>query len=122
MQTLRSNVRETVRAVEAVRSIAPSIVVEGEVGFIGSGSEIHDTAPDAARILTTTEEATRFVAATHVDVLAPAVGNMHGMLRQMVRGGGGETLRHRRDRGHQAGGARRRARPPAAVQRVLRRG
>ena len=41
---------------------------------------------DAARILTTTDEATRFVAATRVDVLAPAVGNMHGMLRQMVRG------------------------------------
>ena len=80
------NVRETARAVEAVRSIADSMVVEGEVGFIGSGSEIHDSAPDAARILTTTEEATQFVAATRVDVLAPAVGNMHGMLRQMVRG------------------------------------
>jgi fructose-bisphosphate aldolase, class II len=80
------NVRETARAVEAVRSIADSMVVEGEVGFIGSGSEIQDTAPDAARILTTTDEATQFVAATHVDVLAPAVGNMHGMLRQMVRG------------------------------------
>jgi fructose-bisphosphate aldolase, class II len=80
------NVRETARAVEAVRSIADSMVVEGEVGFIGSGSEIHDTAPDASRILTTTDEATQFVAATHVDVLAPAVGNMHGMLRQMVRG------------------------------------
>jgi len=80
------NVRETARAVEAVRSIADSMVVEGEVGFIGSGSEIHDTAPDAARILTTIDEATQFVAATRVDVLAPAVGNMHGMLRQMVRG------------------------------------
>ncbi len=70
--------------VEAVRSIADSMVVEGEVGFIGSGSEIHDIAPDAAHILTTTDEATQFVAATHVDVLAPAVGDMHGMLRQMV--------------------------------------
>ena len=80
------NARATARAVEAVRSIAESMVVEGEVGFIGSGSEIHDTAPDAARILTTPDEATQFVAATRVDVLAPAVGNMHGMLRQMVRG------------------------------------
>jgi fructose-bisphosphate aldolase, class II len=80
------NVRETARAVEAVRSIADSMVVEGEVGFIGSGSEIHDTAPDAARILTTPDEAKQFVAATRVDVLAPAVGNMHGMVREMVRG------------------------------------
>src|SRR5262249_49629102 len=79
--TFDANVRETAGAVEAVRSVAASMVVEGEVGFIGSGSEIHDTAPDAARILTTTDEATQFVAATRVDVLAPAVGNMHGMLR-----------------------------------------
>ena len=42
------NVCETARAVEAVRSIADSMVVEG--GFIGSGSEIQDSAPDAAPI------------------------------------------------------------------------
>src|SRR5208282_368875 len=32
------------------------------------------------------EEAKQFVESTGVDILAPAVGNMHGMLRSMVRG------------------------------------
>jgi fructose-bisphosphate aldolase class II len=34
----------------------------------------------------TPEEARQFVTATRVDVLAPAVGNMHGLLTSMVRG------------------------------------
>jgi fructose-bisphosphate aldolase class II len=83
---LEENVRETCRAVAAIRSIDPSIVVEGEVGYIGSSSEILEKAPEAAREMTTPEEARQFVAATGVDVLAPAVGNMHGMLREMVEG------------------------------------
>src|SRR5262249_22101823 len=36
--------------------------------------------------LTTPEEARQFVEATGVDILAPAVGNMHGMLISMVQG------------------------------------
>lgn len=78
------NVRQTREAVEAVKSIDPRIIVEGELGYIGSGSEIHEEAPEIS--LTTPEEARHFVAATHVDVLAPAVGNMHGLLKSMVRG------------------------------------
>lgn len=80
------NIRETKQAVEALKAINPSILVEGEIGDIGSGSEIHETAPESSRLLSTPEEAHEFVARTGVDVLAPAVGNMHGMLRGMVRG------------------------------------
>lgn len=80
------NVRETRKAVEELKAIQPSILVEGEVGDIGTGSEIHDRAPDLAKGLTTPEEAKQFVDATRVDLLAPAVGNMHGMLRSMVAG------------------------------------
>lgn len=80
------NVKQTKRAVEAVKSINPSIVVEGEVGYIGTSSEILDKVPEGSGKLTTPEEATQFVDATGVDVLAPAVGNMHGLLRTMVRG------------------------------------
>ena len=36
--------------------------------------------------LSTPEEAARFVKETGVDVLAPAVGNMHGLLKTMVAG------------------------------------
>jgi fructose-bisphosphate aldolase class II len=62
------------------------MLVEGEIGDIGSGSEIHDQAPDLSKGLSTPEQAQQFVESTGVDVLAPAVGNMHGMLRSMVRG------------------------------------
>lgn len=80
------NVRQTKQAVEALKSINPSILVEGEIGDIGTGSEIHDSTPDLSKGLTNPEEAKQYVASTGVDILAPAVGNMHGMLRSMIRG------------------------------------
>lgn len=80
------NVRETKTAVETLKGINPSMLVEGEIGDIGSGSEIHETAPDLSKGLSTPEQARQFVESTGVDVLAPAVGNMHGMLRSMVQG------------------------------------
>ena len=80
------NVEETRRAVETLKSINPRIVVEGEIGYIGSASAILEQKPEGMSALSTPEEARQFVAATKVDVLAPAVGNMHGMLESMVRG------------------------------------
>jgi fructose-bisphosphate aldolase, class II len=80
------NVRETKDAVDAVKAINPSILVEGEIGNIGTGSEIHELAPDLSKYLTTPAEAKQFVEFTGIDVLAPAVGNMHGMSQKMVDG------------------------------------
>lgn len=80
------NVRQTKEAVEALNAINPSILVEGEIGDIGTGSEIHTEAPDLSKRLTTPEEARQFVESTGVDILAPAVGNRHGMLKSMVQG------------------------------------
>jgi fructose-bisphosphate aldolase, class II len=80
------NVRQTKAAVEALKAVRPDILVEGEIGDIGSGSEIHDAAPDLRKGLTTPAEAKQFVEETKVDTLAPAVGNMHGMLKSMVAG------------------------------------
>ena len=80
------NVTHTKQAVEAIKTINPSIIVEGEIGDIGSGSEIHETIPEMSKILTTPEQAKQFVDATGIDVLAPAVGNMHGLLPGMIRG------------------------------------
>jgi fructose-bisphosphate aldolase class II len=82
---LQENIAETRRAVEAVKSIRPSILVEGEVGYVGSGSEIHEKRPDNIR-LTEPEEAREFVAKTKVDLLSPSVGTTHGMLPGMIRG------------------------------------
>ncbi len=80
------NVKQTRQAVEALKSINSEILVEGEIGDIGTGSEIHESAPDRSRSLTTAEEAKQFVESTGVDILAPAVGNTHGMLQSMVQG------------------------------------
>src|SRR5215469_1266719 len=80
------NVARTKEAVEALKAINPSVLVEGEIGDIGTGSEIHETMRNESASLTTLEEARQFVASTGIDVLAPAVGNLHGMVRRMVQG------------------------------------
>ena len=78
------NIRQTKEAVKIVHGINPSIIIEGEIGYIGSSSEIIEKKPEL--ILSTPEEAVRFVKETGVDVLAPAVGNMHGLSKEMVAG------------------------------------
>jgi fructose-bisphosphate aldolase, class II len=83
---LEENVRQTREAVLALKAIHPSMLVEGEIGDIGSGSEIHETMSTSSRKLTTPEEARQFVQDTGIDILAPSVGSMHGMSRSMVRG------------------------------------
>ncbi len=80
------NVKQTKQAVAELKSINPTILVEGEIGNIGTGSEIHESAPDRSKNLTTPEEAKQYVESTGVDILAPAVGNMHGLLQTMVQG------------------------------------
>jgi fructose-bisphosphate aldolase class II len=83
---LAENVARTKETVEAIKAINPTILAEGEIGDIGTGSEIHETAENGFKSLTTPEEAKQFVHSTGIDVLAPAVGNMHGMLKRMVQG------------------------------------
>ena len=78
------NLRQTREAVLALKALRPEILVEGEIGDIGSGSQIHDSAPH--RPLTTPDEALQFVQGTGIDTLAPAVGNMHGVLKSMLSG------------------------------------
>jgi ketose-bisphosphate aldolase len=80
------NVARTKETVQAIKAINPAILAEGEIGDIGSGSEIHESAQADFSKLTTPEEATKFVEATGIDILAPSVGNRHGMLKSMVQG------------------------------------
>jgi fructose-bisphosphate aldolase, class II len=79
------NVARTKETVQAIKAVNPAILAEGEIGDIGTGSEIKETA-QGDRKLSTPEEARQFVEATGIDNLAPAVGNMHGMLESMVQG------------------------------------
>ena len=81
------NLEATKEAAAAVHRINADIIVEGEIGYIGSSSEIIDVRPESSLKLSTPEEAGRFVRETGIDVLAPAVGNMHGLLKSMVTEG-----------------------------------
>jgi fructose-bisphosphate aldolase class II len=87
------NIRQTNDAIEALKSVTPSILIEGEIGDIGTGSEIHQKMESSEQVLTTAAEARYFVESTGVDILAPAVGNAHGMLQSMVDGATKKRLR-----------------------------
>lgn len=80
------NIQKTKEAIGVLKKINPAILIEGEIGDIGTGSQIHDSIPDLSKGLTSPEEAKKFVDATGVDILAPAVGNMHGMVVNMIQG------------------------------------
>src|SRR3989344_5940245 len=82
---MAENIKITKQCVDYARQKNSEIVTEGEIGFIGKSSKIHDTLPAGVQLsvenLTKPEEAKKFVAETGLDLLAPAVGNFHGMLR-----------------------------------------
>jgi fructose-bisphosphate aldolase, class II len=58
-------------------------IVEAELGFIGQSSKILDVVPDGVSEETQTrvDDAARFVEETGVDLFAPSVGNIHGMVK-----------------------------------------
>ena len=79
------NIKKTKECVDYARASGRDVLVEGELGFIGVGSKLLDKLPEGVVFsgdsLTSPEKAEEFVKATGVDMLAPAVGNVHGMLR-----------------------------------------
>lgn len=81
--SLEENIKQTKEVVEYVKSKNPNILVEGEMGYIGSSSVIFKELPKGAAIedkdLTKPEDAKRFIKETGVDLFSPAVGNIHGM-------------------------------------------
>jgi fructose-bisphosphate aldolase class II len=87
---LEENIKITKEAVEYARSKGTGILVEGELGYIGQSSKILDALPEGVTGESMTEpaEAKEFVELTGIDLFAPSVGNIHGMLR----GGGNPHL------------------------------
>ncbi|MBA3732936.1 class II fructose-bisphosphate aldolase [Patescibacteria group bacterium] len=83
--SFEENVKITKQCVEYARSVNPDILVEAELGFIGTSSKVLDAIPDGVLLdessLTDPVKAKEFVEQTGVDMLAPAIGNFHGMLR-----------------------------------------
>ncbi|MEI6304659.1 MAG: class II fructose-bisphosphate aldolase [Candidatus Taylorbacteria bacterium] len=99
--SLEENIREAKKCVEYAKTSAierlkieglkdssdqsREVLIEGELGFIGTSSKILDAIPDGAITreddMTKPSDALRFVRETGVDLLAPAVGNVHGVVR-----------------------------------------
>ncbi len=77
------NVMMTKEVVKYAKEKNPNILVEGELGFIGSGSKILDEIPDGVseETQTTPEDAKTFMEETFVDLFAPSVGNVHGLVK-----------------------------------------
>ena len=59
------------------------ILVEAELGYIGSGSNIKESIPEGVSeaTMTKSDDARHFVEKTGIDLLAPSVGNVHGMIK-----------------------------------------
>jgi len=81
---LEENIAKAKEAVAYARASGRDILVEGELGYIGRSSALLDKIPEGAGLdKTDPEVALRFVTETGVDMLAPSVGNIHGMLKNM---------------------------------------
>lgn len=83
--SFEENIAKAKECVDYARSTGRDVLVEAEVGYIGTSSKVLDAIPEGVKFddttLTSPEQAERFVRETGVDLFAPAVGNMHGMLR-----------------------------------------
>ncbi len=79
------NIGKTRQAVELAHSINKEILTEGELGYIGVGSEVREAVPEGAVIkeeqMITASAAREFVEKTGVNLIGPAVGNIHGIVK-----------------------------------------
>ncbi len=80
---MEENIALLASCVKYARAAGRDVIVEGELGYIGQASKELESLPEGVTEanLTTPEDAKAFVDATGVDCFAPAVGNIHGMLK-----------------------------------------
>ncbi len=77
------NIKITQKVVDYAKSKNKEILIEGEMGYLRGGSEIHGKIEIKQEYLTQPEQAKEFVEKTNVDSLAVAVGNIHGVETDM---------------------------------------
>ncbi len=89
---LEDNIKSVKEVVDYARKSGRDVIIEGELGFIGTSSKILDEIPSGVPLneseMTKAEDANRLVVEGGMDMLAPAVGNLHGV----VRGGANPAL------------------------------
>lgn len=81
---MAANIEATRKAVEYAKEVnardGRDVLIEGELGYIGQSSKILDKVPDGVQ-MTSPEDAAKYVRESGIDLLAPAVGNVHGMVK-----------------------------------------
>lgn len=82
-KSYEENLAATKEVVEYRNQTDQHTLIEAELGFIGAGSNVKDELPEGVgeESMTKPEEAKQFVEATALDLLAPSVGNVHGMIK-----------------------------------------
>lgn len=84
-KSFEENLKMTKESVDYKNSVNPEILIEAELGFIGKSSKLLEELPGGVEIsdetMTKPEEAKEFVEKTGINLFAPAVGNIHGMVR-----------------------------------------
>lgn len=84
---LEENIILTQKCVEYAKKLnyenKRDILIEAELGFIGQSSKLLEEIPEGVgeSTMTKPEDAKYFVEQTGVDLLAPSVGNIHGMIK-----------------------------------------
>lgn len=71
--------------VARARASGRDVLVEGELGYIGTSSQVMDSLPEGAaateEMMTKPEELAQLVKESGIDLAAPAVGNIHGVIK-----------------------------------------
>jgi len=84
---LEENIILTKKCVDYARELSNKenreILIEAELGFIGQSSKLLDSIPDGVneKTMTKPEDAKYFVEQTEINLIAPSVGNIHGMVK-----------------------------------------
>jgi len=84
---IEENITLTKKCVDYARELGRReekyIITESELGFIGQSSKLLEEIPDGVseKTMTNPRDAKLFVEETGIDLLAPSVGNIHGMVK-----------------------------------------
>jgi fructose-bisphosphate aldolase class II len=84
---LEENISLTKKCIEYAKELSEKegreILIEAELGFIGQSSKLLDAIPEGISEATMTkpEDAKYFVEQTGINLIAPSVGNIHGMIK-----------------------------------------
>lgn len=85
--SLEENIELTKKCVDYAKEFSEKnnkdILIEAELGFIGVSSKLLDEIPEGVgeETMTKAEDAKYFVERTGINLLAPSVGNVHGMVK-----------------------------------------